>query len=136
MNNLVSGLPLNRRQLATLIAIGIALWFGAAMMLRMLGPMGIYEGSSRIWLYLLVIPGTLPFVPMTAWLAALATDQKAIGLAIVTASAMLVDGIALAWFPRTYADTTGLVAAAGAVILWGAGVGIVLGMMFNRTRAR
>jgi hypothetical protein len=124
--------PLTNRQLAILAAMGAILWFAAAMLIRVLGPMGIYDGSNRLWLYLLVIPGTLPFVMLVRRSAGLAPRQHGIGMAVGTASATLLDGVALAWFPGLYADTVELVAAAGAVILWGAGVGLVLGLLLDR----
>ena len=65
----------------------------------MLAPLGIYDGSNRILLYALVIPGTFPFVLIARKLARLAPDQMAIALAIATAATTLLDGIALAWFP-------------------------------------
>ena len=131
-DNLVSGAALAWRQHTILIITGAALWFVAAMLLRVLGPTGIYEGSARVWLYLLVIPGTWPFVALTARVAGLAVDQKAIALAIVTGTATLIDGITLAWLPWIYGDSVDLIAAAGAVILWGAGVALALGLALNK----
>jgi hypothetical protein len=97
--------------------------------------MDVYEGSNRIWLYLLVIPGTLPFVPLVRRSAGLAPGQHFIAMAVATAVAALLDGVALAWFPWLYADTIERVAAAGAVILWGAGVGMALGLLVDRYNA-
>lgn len=118
---------LTRRQLGILLGMGTLLWFVAAMLIRVIGPMGAFEGSNRVWLYLLVIPGTLPFVFIIRRVAGLAAGQTGLGVAVVTMAALLIDGVALAWFPWIYADTVELLAAAGAVILWGAGVGMVLG---------
>lgn len=132
IDNLVSGTALTGRQLTILVITGAVLWFIAAMLLRVLGPTGIYEGSARVWLYLLVIPGTWPFVALTVRVAGLAVDQKAIALAIVTGTAILIDGVALAWLPWIYGDSVELVAAAGAVILWGAGVALALGLALNK----
>ena len=125
---------LSNRQLFILVVMGSTLWFVAAMLIRVLGPMGIYEGTNRVWLYLLVIPGTLPFVPLVRRSAGLAPAQHFIGMAVATSAATLLDGLALAWFPWIYADTIALVAAAGAVILWGAGVGMVLGWLVDTRR--
>lgn len=123
--------PFTRRQIGILLAMGALLWFVAAMLIRVIGPMGAFDGSNRTWLYLLVIPGTLPFIFAIRRVAGLAVRQHGLGVAVVTMAAMLIDGIALAWFPWIYADTIELVAAAGAVILWGAGVGMALGFLVD-----
>ena len=123
--------PFSTRQRAILITMGAALWFVAAMLIRVIGPMGAFDGGNRLWLYLLVVPGTLPFVFLIRAVAGLATGRVGVGVAVVTATAALIDGVALAWFPWIYADSVELVAAAGAVILWGAGVGMVLGFVVD-----
>jgi len=125
-------LPLERQQLVTVIIMGIVLWFAAATLIRLLAPMGIFEGSARIILYLLVIPGTWPFMLLIQRLARLAQDQMAIGVSVATAAATLCDGIALAWFSWLYGTTVEHTAGAGAVILWGAGVGLVIAFFMNR----
>ena len=123
---------LSTPQIVMLVALGAVLWFLAAIMLRALAPLGIYDGSNRILLYALVIPGTFPFVLIARKLARLAPDQMAIALAIATAAATLLDGLALAWFPGLYGSNTAQIAGAGAAILWGAGVGLVMGITMNR----
>jgi hypothetical protein len=128
-----SRLPFNPSQTLILAGFGALLWFGAAVLLRTLGPMGVFEGSSRALLYALIIPGTWPFILVAEKLARLGRDQIALGVAVVTAAAALLDGIALAWFPSLYGADPSLVAASGAAILWGAGVGPVLGFFRNRT---
>lgn len=123
------------RQVLILAAMGAILWFAAAMLIRVIGPIGVFEGTNRLLTYLLVIPGTLPFVFLVRRSAGLAASQHGIAMAIGTTAAALLDGIALAWFPQLYGDTVELVAAAGAVILWGAGVGMALGFILD-ARAR
>jgi hypothetical protein len=121
------------RQLWITGAIGAALWLAAALLLNVLGPRGIYEGSNRVVLYLLVIPGTWPVLPMMAKLAGLAKTQLGLGMAFGTAVATLLDGLALAWWPALYGGPD-YVAGAGAVILWGAGVGMMYGFWTARRR--
>lgn len=127
-----SRLGITPAQIWRCAAIGAALWLAAALGLRALGPLGIYEGWARVALYVLVVPVTLPFVPITRWLAGLGRDQVAIGVSVVTATAALLDGVALAWFPALYGSELTLIAGAGAAILWGAGVGMVIGFWLNR----
>ncbi len=126
-------LPLERRQIGLSLLVGAVLWFVAAMMLQILGPMGIYEGSSRAILYVLIIPGTVPFLLIGFRFARLETHQYFIGTALMDLAAMLLDGIALAWFPALYGGTPTLVAGAGAAILWGAGVALGLAFFMNCT---
>lgn len=123
---------LSTSQLITLIALGATLWLVAALLLRFLAPFGIYEGTGRFILYFLIIPGTYPFVLLVRYLAKLAPNQTGIGLAVVTAAAILLDGIALGWFPELYGEGHLNAANAGAAILWGGGVAITLGLLMNR----
>lgn len=127
---------MSTRQIAVLIGLGAGLWFLAAMILRLVAPMGALDGTVRLLTYALVVPGTLPAVWLIWKLPGLRRDQVALGVAIATATAALLDGIALAWFPGLYAADVRLVAACGAAILWGAGAGLVLGLLFNRSSER
>jgi hypothetical protein len=43
--------PLTRRQTLILAVIGAVLWLAFALLIRVLGPMGVFDGSNRIWLY-------------------------------------------------------------------------------------
>jgi hypothetical protein len=124
-------LGLTSGQSIALIAIGAALWFIAAIILRSIAPMGALEGTARAITYALVIPGTLPFVILTRVIVKLRQDQIAIGIAVVTATALLIDGIVVAWFPGVYSNEIRHVAACAAGILWGAGVGLLLGFILN-----
>ena len=124
--------PMTGSQAVRCALLGVLLWFVAAMLLNWLGPMGIYEGAARVWLYGLIIPGTAPFIWLIVKIAGLARNQIGLGAAFATMAAILCDGIALAWFPALYGGETALVAGAGAVILWGGGVAMALGWAFNR----
>lgn len=122
-------------QTAALIAMGIGLWFAAAVLLRVIGPMGAYEGWARAALYGLLIPGTVPFIYIAKALIGFRQDQIALAASLMTGAAMLCDGVALAYVPTLYGGTDYLVAGAGAAILWGAGVAVMLGFMLNEDEA-
>lgn len=128
----VQRLPFTASQLAILIAYGAILWFLAALVCRFAGTVGWFEGANRAILYVAVIPGTLPFVLLQRRLAQLANNQMALGTTIATTTALILDGLALAWYPQLYGPGAAQTAASGAVILWGAGVAIILGCWFNR----
>lgn len=123
---------LTQRQTLLLVATGAALWFLAALLLRIIAPMGALEGMMRGVTYALVIPGTFPFVLLTRWLVALRDDQMGVGIAVATMTALLIDGIVVAWFPAVYGGQLPQVTDCAAIILWGAGVALLLGFFMNK----
>jgi len=123
---------LSSQQTVLLIVIGAVLWFLAAIILRLIAPMGALEGSARVISYVLVIPGTLPFVVLTRMLVKLLPHQLFTGVAVATMIALLIDGIVIAWFPAVYGGELPQVTNCAAIILWGAGVGMVLAFILNK----
>jgi hypothetical protein len=119
-------------QIAVSALLGAVLWFVAAVFLATVGPTGVFEGVNRVMLYAAVIPGTIPSVLLIWKVARLGRDQIAMGMAVATTMAMLLDGVALAWFPGLYGGGVAQTAASGAVILWGAAIGQLLGFAMNR----
>ncbi len=126
---------LSSSQTVLLVFIGAALWALAAVILRIVAPMGALEGSARAVTYALIIPGTLPFVFLTKTLAKLRSDQMFTGVAVVTTTALLIDGIVVAWFPAVYGGALPQVTNCAAAILWGAGGGLMLAFIFNKGEA-
>lgn len=124
---------LSDRQTAILAVLGAVLWLGAALLLRALAPLGVHDGAARVALYAAIVPGSWPFVLLLVRAARLAPAQRLGGVAVALAVAMLLDGLALAWAPGLYGATLVDAAGAGAVILWGAGVILVLAALSART---
>ena len=122
--------PFTTRETAALVLVGLTLWLVAALLLHWLVPLGAFEGTRALLAYALVIPGTVPFV--AAVRAGVERDRLPLAVSIVTASALLVDGVVVRWFPGVYGSTAADVATAAAAILWGAGVGLVLGFVLGR----
>jgi hypothetical protein len=118
-----------------LTGYGAILWLLAAMLVRTLGPMGAFDGGARLVTYALIVPGTVPAVLLARRLAMLARNQTAIGITIVTATALLLDGVAHAWFPALYGTDPVLILKGAAVIFWGAGVGLILAIAMNNSKA-
>lgn len=121
-----------RGQVARLVTLGLMVWLLGAVLLRWLGPLGAYEGAGRVALYGLIIPGTVPLILLLPTLTGIRRNQIAAGAALATATAILMDGIALAWFPTLYGETLAHHAGAGAAILWAGAVAILLGFACNR----
>jgi hypothetical protein len=123
---------LSNPQTVLLIVLGAILWFLAAVILRFIYPMGALEGAARLITYVLVIPGTLPFVILTRTLVKLSPHQLFTGVAVATMTALLIDGIVIAWFPGVYGSELPQLTSCAAIILWGAGVGMVLALILNK----
>jgi hypothetical protein len=124
---------LTTKQITILVLYGVILWFAAANLVRIIGPMGAFDGATAFISFALVIPGTVPAIYGARWIAKLQTDQTATAIMIVTAAALLLDGIAHAWFPKLYGTDPALIIKGAAAIFWGAGVGLVLGLAMNRS---
>lgn len=123
---------LSDRQTVILAVLGALLWLGAALLLRALAPLGVHDGAARVALYAAIVPGSWPFVLLLVRAAGLAPHQRLGGVAVALAVAMLLDGLALAWAPGLYGTAPADAAGAGAVILWGAGVILVLAVLSAR----
>ena len=119
-------------QIGMLAVYGAVLWFLAALLVRSVGPMGAFDGISGIITYALVIPGTVPAIIAARPLAKLRRDQTLAGIAMVTATALLLDGLAHAWFPSLYGTDPALIIKGAAAIFWGAGVGLMLALIMNK----
>lgn len=126
--------PFQNRQILLLLVIGAILWFLAAQLLHWLGPMGVYDGSTRFVMYALTVPGTVPFLIIAFKLAKVEKSERMLACAVMLWSATLIDGAVLAWLPWIYGDTPELVAGAGGTVLWGVGVVLTIGFLMNRSK--
>ena len=129
----MSDAQISRSQYVILAAYGALLWFLAAMLVRVLAPMGALEGNARLLTltYALVIPGTIPAILIGLKITNVTRSNFVLAAAMMTAAAGLLDGIALAWFPALYGDNVAHVLAGAAVILWGVGVGLALSFVLK-----
>jgi hypothetical protein len=124
-------MPLSTRQISILAVLGVIFWFIAAMIVRFGGPLGIFEGGPRVATYAATIPLSYLFI-LSARLAGTPRDQTFSGVAVMVMSAALLDGVALAWLPSLYGSDPAIILDGAALILWGVGVGLVLGLVMNQ----
>jgi hypothetical protein len=125
---------LSPKQWAFCVGYGFALWFGAILLVRTIGPLGALSGLGLVISFVLLIPGTLPAVLLTKKIVGPFMDQLLVGVSIISAIALLLAGVGFSFFPGLYgASPTDALAASG-FILWGGGVGLVLGVMMGKAR--
>lgn len=120
-------------QIIIMAIYGGILWFVAAMIIRAVEPLGGQEVPGILLLYASMVPGFYPFVLLARRIANLRHDQTLIGVAIATGTAALIDAHALIFIPELYGPRP---TAAGATILWGIGVVLLMAAAMNRPARR
>lgn len=111
---------------AILVATGVVLWAIGVALLRGLVAMDWLSGSAQSIAYVLIIPGTLPFVPVGRMLAQLPKSETLASVAIVSMTALLIDGVVIGYFPWVYSADIDLARACAGALLWGVGVALAL----------
>lgn len=121
------------RQMGLFIVLGVVFWFAAAMLVRIGGPNVFTAGSAMlVILYLLALPVSLGFIAITRLTSGVPLRDMLAPVALMTTTALLLDGIAIGFFPQLYGSTTEWVMHGAALIMWGAGVGLVCGAWLSR----
>jgi hypothetical protein len=117
-------------RLPSCIILGIIFWFAAAMIIRFLGP--TFFGSGTM-LQVVAFVVTVPIAWVFFWLGITLVGAKGAAvmptMVVMSFTAMLLDGIALTFFPTLYGPTYVI---GGAWILWG--LGLIQVMTFIQTR--
>jgi hypothetical protein len=127
-----SATPRPTLRLPVLVAIGVFFWLLAAMMIRFLGPTVLVPGSLLLPVaFALGLPIAWAFVWAGTFLAGARGAAVLPAMVVMSFTAMLLDGIALTWFPALYGPTYAL---GGAYILWG--LGLIQFIAFVQTQRR
>jgi hypothetical protein len=114
------------------IALGAAFWYQAAMIIRYFGDSVFTEGNPKLILFfVLAVPLTIASMYITALIAKLKLNELLKPVVIMTMTATFLDGIALAWFRHLYSNSFEVAMYGAAMILWGAGVGLLLSFYFD-----
>lgn len=120
-------------RLPRLVAVGIALWFLAAMMVRFIGPFVFVEGSvSLVLTFALTIPLAWPFFWLGKALSGARGADVLPAVSILTFVALCLDGVALTWLRDLYGPTY---AYGGPWIMWGAGLILMVALLHTQRRA-
>lgn len=113
-------------QVKSMIAIGIVGWFLAAMVVRIGGPIGLFNGLFRVGLYVGLIVLWYPIYQLIKAKLKLSKNQVVPAISIGTSAAALCDGIAMPWASFIYGDSAQTAFYGAAWILWFVGIGLMM----------
>jgi hypothetical protein len=122
-------LSLTPARLVILIAFSTCVWFLAALFIRFAGPTGVFHGLKVIILYALTIPATIPLNARSRKLVRLAKRDMVGVIAVTSATATLLDGVAMSQFPQLYGGDPAVIAGGAAWLLWAIGVAGALSLI-------
>jgi hypothetical protein len=122
-------------KLSLLIFLGVFFWFVAAITVKLLGNSVFTENNPyQILMFVAAFPITYIFLSISIKVANLKNAEILNAVVIMTITAAFLDGIAMTWFRRLYAETFEIALYGAAWILFGVGVGLLFGcVMTNRT---
>ena len=112
--------------------MGAIYWFLAAMIVRWTATSWVGHDTTTVVVFAAVVVGTVPALLLGMRIASVGRDRAASAATIITATALLLDGVALTWFRTLYGSDPVVVLGGAATILWGAGVALVLGIVLER----
>ena len=120
------------RQVAILVAFGLAFWLVAALFIRLALFDVFNRGIGTMLLFAATVPVAWVSVQIAKRIATLAPAQILPGVAVASAAAMLCDGIGLIWW-SIYGQADRLPGAAW--LLWGVGL-LLFAAFFDGRRQR
>jgi Family of unknown function (DUF5367) len=123
---------MKKSHLLLFIALGIVFWFTAAMVIRFAGTNVFSEKNPLLILFfVLALPITYIFFLVTKLVTKVPYTSMLLPVVIMTLTAALLDGIALAFFRNLYAQSFEIALHGAAWILWGAGIGLLFAFILN-----
>lgn len=126
---------MNSSRLFLYTVLGIIFWFGAALLVRFIGPHALTEGNPlRLLMFVVTIPVTVGFLATAKIVGKLQWHQLLRPMVIMTYTATFLDGIALTWFRALYARSYEVALFGSALILWGVGMGLCMAYILEQRK--
>ncbi len=130
----VTQVPLTLPRVAVWVSIGVAFWFIAAMMVRVMGTAVFNtEGLSMVLLFALSFPFGFGALRLIGWLVGLRGTAFLPAVVVMTMTATLLDGIAFTWTGLYGLPLESRVYGA-AWILWGVGCILLFALLDMRVK--
>lgn len=128
---------LRSKQFAICNLLAVIFWASATLCIKFY-PVAVNAGTHGNVTFLISLPVSWFSIWLTCRLARLEPHQILAGCLVVIGSAMMIDGVALRWFPNVYAANDTLTRYGAAWLLWGYGLGawIALAVVNRSIRAK
>jgi hypothetical protein len=124
---------MKRKNVYIFTILGIVFWFSAAMVVHFMGESIFIKSNQYLPLiFLMAIPITFGFIFIAQSVSSLPLHQLLKPIALMTGVAATLDGIALAWTTSLYSQSFEVALIGAAWILWGAGLGLLIGFYFDQ----
>jgi Family of unknown function (DUF5367) len=122
-------------KLVLFVVLGIVFWFAAAMLVRFAGA-SVFTGDNPllIILYVASFPILFATIALARALSGFAMQDMFEPTVIMTLTALFLDGIAIAWFSQLYGETPTHVMRGAALIMWGAGAGLLCAWLLSKPK--
>lgn len=124
--------PHRRTSLTVLIIVGALYWFAAALVVRWTAAGWVGSTVATMFVFALIVIVTIPALFLGMRLAGSGRSGACHASMVMTMSALLLDGIALTWFPGLYGSDPKVVLGGAAAIMFGAGIALAIGMAVQR----
>ncbi|QKS72662.1 DUF5367 family protein [Paenalkalicoccus suaedae] len=123
-----------KQQTTGLVILGVVFWFTAALMVQFTGDFFFNGEAIRITMaFLLAIPVLLFFLAITIAALRIERNQTFEAVSIMTMVALLLDGLAMAFFRELYHSSYQVSHYGASWIMWGAGMGLLIAYIRSKT---
>jgi hypothetical protein len=131
MNTINSEKPLT--SMILFVSLGATFWFIFLLLIRFLGGYLFIDGNPwLLFLFVSSIPLAWVLVKGSAMIGKVKGEKLLMATALMSITAMLLDGIGLTWFQAWYALEATQLLLAAAWLLWGVGVSLAVGYWESR----
>jgi hypothetical protein len=119
------------------VALGVLFWLIGVIFVRVAGAPIFTEGNLQlVSLYLFSIPVAWVMVKGTARTHQLSGIGVLLAVVIMCFTALLLDGVVIAWLPSLYGVTTSAHSLVAAWLLWFVGISLCISIMITRSAAK
>jgi len=122
---------LSKSQSVILIAFSAFLWIAATGYIRFY-PAAFVDPVHGAISFVTALPAGWLSVYLTKRVAHLSSEQLLPGIAVVGATAMMIDGLVLHWVPGAYGSDDTVLRFGAAWLLWGYGVSLAIALLMSR----